>query len=57
MMAKSGPLAVQRQLQRELEHAQWLEKNMPNSRQLRNARRRVLVLRTRLMVELSADQV
>lgn len=54
-MAASGPLAVQRQLQRELEHIGWLERNMPASAQLRNARRRVLVLRTRLVVELSAD--
>lgn len=52
MMATQGPLAVQRQLQRELAHITWLEQNMPNSRQLRNARRRVLLLRTRLRVEL-----
>lgn len=52
-MAASGPLAVQRQLQRELEHIGWLEQNMPNSTQLRSARRRVLILRTRLVVELS----
>jgi hypothetical protein len=55
-MAKAGPLAVQRQLQRELEHIQWLEQNMPRSTQLRSARRRVLVLRTRLAVELMTDQ-
>ena len=52
-MAASGPLAVQRQLQRELEHITWLEQNMPGSAQLRQARRRVLILRTRLVVELN----
>lgn len=52
-MAAAGPLAVQRQLQRELEHIQWLEQNMPNSSQLRQARRRVLLLRTQLVVELN----
>jgi hypothetical protein len=56
MMAAAGPLAVQRQLQRELEHITWLEQNLPRSAQLRRARRRVLILRTRLVVELSADQ-
>jgi hypothetical protein len=55
-MAVAGPLAVQRQLQRELEHIHWLKQNIPNSSQLRAARRKVLVLRTRLVVELSADQ-
>lgn len=52
-MAKAGPLAVQRQLQRELEHITWLERHMPHSAQLRSARKRVLVLRTRLRVELN----
>ena len=52
MMAQSGHLAVQRQLQRELDHIVWLEQNMPHSAQLRHARRRVLVLRTKLTVEL-----
>jgi hypothetical protein len=52
-MAKAGPLAVQRQLQRELEHIGWLEQNMPRSSQLRASRRKVLVLRTRLRVELN----
>jgi hypothetical protein len=52
-MAKSGHLAVARQLQREIKHIGWLEQNMPASAQLRNARRRVLVLRTRLVVELN----
>ena len=52
MMAQQGALAVQRQLQREINHIAWLERNMPNSPQLRHARRRVLVLRTRLRAEL-----
>ena len=51
-MAQSGHLAAQRQLQRELDHIVWLEQNMPHSTQLRHARRRVLILRTRLTVEL-----
>ena len=51
-MAKAGHLAVQRQLQRELRHIAWLEQNIPHSTQLRSARRRVLVLRTRLRVQL-----
>lgn len=51
-MAQQGHLAVQRQLRRELGHIAWLEQNMPRSEQLKQARRRVLVLRTRLMVEL-----
>jgi len=51
-MAKAGHLAVQRQLQRELRHIEWLEQNIPHSTQLRSARRRVLVLRTRLRVQL-----
>ena len=55
-MAKAGHLAVQRQLQRELRHIAWLEQNMPDSAQLRHARRRVLVLRTRLTVELAQHQ-
>ena len=54
-MAQSGQLAVQRQLQREITHIAWLEQNMPDSVQLRHARRRVLVLRTRLMVELNTQ--
>lgn len=52
MMAQQGQLAVERQLQRELKHIGWLEQNLPQSAQLRAARRRVLVLRTRLRVEL-----
>ncbi|EDM69425.1 hypothetical protein RAZWK3B_12579 [Roseobacter sp. AzwK-3b] len=52
MMAQQGHLAVERQLQRELRHIAWLEQNMPNSQQLRSARRLVLVLRTTLLVEL-----
>ena len=52
MMAQQGALAVQRQLERELRHIVWLEQHMPDSAQLRSARRRVLVLRTRLTVEL-----
>ena len=55
-MDQSGHLAVERQLQRELRHIAWLEQNMPNSHQLRSARRRVLVLRTKLMVELVQHQ-
>ena len=55
-MAQSGHLAVQRQLQRELDHIAWLEQNMPHSAQLRQARRRVLILRTRLTVELAQHQ-
>ena len=51
-MAQSGHLSVQRQLQRELDHIVWLEQNMPDSAQLRSARRRALVLRTKLTVEL-----
>ena len=51
-MAQSGHLAAQRQLQRELDHIAWLEQHMPHSAQLRSARRRVLLLRTKLMVEL-----
>jgi len=52
MMAQQGALAVQRRLERELRHIVWLEQHMPSSKQLRHARRRVLVLRTRLRVEL-----
>ena len=51
-MASQSHLAVERQLQREINHISWLEQNMPQSAQLRAARRRVLVLRTRLRVEL-----
>jgi hypothetical protein len=52
-MAQQGHLAVQRQLQREIKHVGWLEQNMPRSEQLRAARRKILVLRTRLRVELN----
>ena len=55
-MAQAGHLAVERQLQRELRHIAWLEQNMPHSTQLRSARRRVLMLRTKLVVELAHDQ-
>ena len=51
-MAKAGHLAVQRQLQREINHIAWLEQNIPHSTQLRSSRRRVLVLRTQLRVQL-----
>lgn len=55
-MAAQGVHAVQRQLDREVKHCAWLEQNMPRSEQLRAAHRRVLVLRTRLRVELCSDQ-
>lgn len=52
-MAQQGHLAVQRQLQREINHIAWLEQNMPHSIQIRHARRRVPVLRTKLCIELN----
>ena len=56
-MAQAGHLAVQRQLQRELRHIAWLEQNMPHSTQLRSARRRVLMLRTKLVVDMQQKQI
>jgi hypothetical protein len=46
-MAKATPVALTKQLQRELRHKQWLRKNLPPKLQLQS-QRRIFVTRTKL---------
>ena len=47
-MANKTELAMRKQLHRELEHKQWLAKNLQGTKQQRDSLRRILVLRTKL---------
>ena len=47
-MANKTELALRKQLHRELEHKQWLAKNLQGTVQLSQCRKRILVLRTKL---------
>jgi len=47
-MANKTELAMRKQLHRELEHKQWLAKNLQGTAQQRAALKRILVLRTKL---------
>ena len=47
-MAAKTELALRKQLHRELEHKQWLAKNLQGTKQQRDSLRRILVLRTKL---------
>ena len=47
-MANKTELAMRKQLHRELEHKQWLAKNLQGTVQLSQCRKRILVLRTKL---------
>ncbi|MDA8729571.1 hypothetical protein N9N21_01810 [Alphaproteobacteria bacterium] len=49
-MAKQKAIAVEKQLHRALKQREWLEKNLPNSRQLRACKKEILVKRTKLLV-------
>ena len=49
-MAKQKARAVEKQLHRALKQREWLKKNLPNSRQLRNCEKEILVKRTELVV-------
>ena len=47
-MARRGTRALQRQLERELQHRAWLQQHLPHSTQLKQCQRRILVLRSTL---------
>ena len=47
-MANKTEAALRKQLHRELEHKQWLAKNLQGTAQQRAALKRILVLRTKL---------
>lgn len=47
-MANKTELAMRKQLHRELEHKQWLAKNLQGTKQQRDSLRRILALRTKL---------
>ena len=47
-MAAKTELALRKQLHRELEHKQWLNKHLQGTVQLSQCRKRILVLRTKL---------
>jgi hypothetical protein len=49
-MAKQKARAVEKQLDRALKQREWLKKNLPNSRHLRDCEREILVKRTELVV-------
>jgi hypothetical protein len=50
-MAKATPVALTKQLQRELRHKQWLRKNLTAKQQLQS-QRRIFVTRTKLALQL-----
>ncbi|MDA1153215.1 MAG: hypothetical protein O2873_00455 [Proteobacteria bacterium] len=50
-MAKATPVALTKQLQRELRHQQWLRKNLPPKLQAQS-QRRIFITRTKLAVVL-----
>ena len=49
-MAKSK-LGLAKQLAREEKHIEWVRKNLPRSKQERKCQKRILVVRTKLMIE------
>jgi hypothetical protein len=51
-MSKRTELALHKQLQRELRHRAWLAQHLPNTKQQRQAQRRVLVIRSELALKL-----
>ena len=50
-MKKRSTHKIQKQLNRELKHKAWLEKNLKNASTLKNSRKRVLELYTELAYE------
>jgi hypothetical protein len=42
---------IQKQLRRELNHQDWLEKNLTKSKTQRNSKRKILILRTELAIK------
>ena len=54
-MAKSK-LGLAKQLAREEKHIEWVRKNLPRSKQERKCQKRILVTRTKLMVDMSKTQ-
>lgn len=51
-MAKSK-LGLAKQLAREEKHIEWVRKNLPRSKQERECQKRILMVRTKLLVEAS----
>ncbi len=49
-MAKSK-LGLAKQLAREEKHIEWVRKNLPRSQQERKCQKRILLTRTKLLVE------